>query len=318
MAYTDYIRIYGLPESEQECFQGLGAAALYNAADAQPVSGGATGGTTTGGTTTEQALTISAELWTAQSNLITQQSSYLSDIKATFTTKREELKVGFTMQQFTESSVFKYLADIAVSKVTDWITDAYPGVADDAMLDTIAKYAPKAIGWALVWLDKQFLAGGLLCDRMIEENNRLITMTNAFDYYKLRSDIVSQHDLTIQSLLSQVALVETQLQTGGADLTGLNDTLSGALYAKYDPKFGTTLGWKYNAGLTEHLNKALFLKDTKGANEDIGLATLLKELSDKIDNINATIAAESAENVIQCPHTGDYIFAHSRGKMTKV
>lgn len=40
MAYYDYIRIFGLPESEQECLQGLGAAALYNAADAQPVSGG--------------------------------------------------------------------------------------------------------------------------------------------------------------------------------------------------------------------------------------------------------------------------------------
>lgn len=314
MAYTDYIRIFGLPENEQECFQGLGAAALYNAADSQPVSGGTT---TTNGTTEDvKNLTISAELWKAQGNLIAQQSSYLSDIKTTFTAKREDLKVGFTMKQFTESGVFKYLADIAVSKITDWITDAYPGVADDAILDTIAKYAPKAIGWALVWLDKQFLAGGILCDRMIEENNQLLIMTNSYDYYKLRSDIISQHDLTVQSLLSQVALVETQLQKGESDLSGLTETLSGALYAKYDPKFGKTLGWKYNAGLTEHINKALFFKDTEGANEDIGLATLLKELSDKIDAMNSA-AADSDEHVIQCPHTGDYIYTKSLAKVSR-
>ena len=40
MSYIDYIRIYGLPAGKDEVFQGLGAAALYNAADAQPVSGG--------------------------------------------------------------------------------------------------------------------------------------------------------------------------------------------------------------------------------------------------------------------------------------
>ena len=40
MAYYDRIRIYGLPESEEERFQGLGAAAIYNDTEAQPVSGG--------------------------------------------------------------------------------------------------------------------------------------------------------------------------------------------------------------------------------------------------------------------------------------
>lgn len=323
MAYYDLIRIYGLPDNEQEQFQGLGAAALYNAEKDQPVSGGAPatqdeGGTGTGSNPIDgesPPSEIPADLWTAQGNLITQQNAYLDDIKDTFTTIREQLNVGFTMQQFTESNAFKFMADLAVKKLTDWITDAWPGLADDAILDTISTYAPKAMGWGLVWLHKQLLAGGILCERMKEENLQLLNLSSSFDGYKLRSDIISQHDLTVQSLLAQVALVETQLQKGDSGLSGLTETLSGALYGKYDPKFGTTLGWKYQAGLTEHLNKALFFKDKEGANEDIGLATLVKEL---LDAKQTSSEAESNDVVIQCPHTGDFIFSHSRGKMSKV
>lgn len=305
MAFYDLIRVYGLPESEQEEFQGLGGAALYNANEAQPVSGGESK-TDVDVTTPEPPETgLPDALWTAQNNLITQQSVYLDDIKDTFTTIREELKVGFTMKQFTESHAFKFVSDLAVKKLTDWLTDAWPGLADDAILDTISTYAPKAMGWGLVWLHKQLLAGGLLCERMKEENTQLLTLSQSFDGYKLRSDIISQHELTIQSLLSQVALVETQLKDSDS---GLSEILNGALYAKYDPK----LGFKRNAGLTEHLNRALFFKDKDGLNEDIGLATLVKEL------VDARQQGDTAETVIQCPHTGDFIFSHSRGKMTKI
>ena len=245
---------------------------------------------------------VSADIWTAQNNLIEQQSAYLDDIQDTFTTMREELKVGFTMKQFTESNAFKFLADLAVKKVTDWLTDAWPGLADDAILDTVSKYAPKAIGWGLVWLHKQLLAGSNLCIRMKEENLQILKFAQTLDLYKLRSEVISQHDLSIQSLLSQVALVESQLKESDA---GLADILNGSLYATYDPAYG----FKKNAGLAEQINRALFFKDTEKLNEDIGLATLVKEFIDK--------QTETPEPVIQCPHTGDFIFAHSRGKMSK-
>lgn len=309
MVFYDMIRIYG-SEEPGEFFQGLGAAAFYNSAGNLPISGESGGETTVNG--------IPESLWQAQSNLIDQQNAYLDDIKNTFNEKREDLKVGFTMRDFTSSGVFKFLSDLAVKKVTDWLTDAYPGVADDALLDTIATYAPRVMGWGLVWLHKQFLAGGILCERMKEENIQLLTLTASIDMYKMRSDIISQHDRTIQSLLSQVALVETQLQKGESELSGLTETLTGALYAKYDPKFGSTFGWKYQAGLTEHLNKALFFKDKEGANEDIGLAELVKALLDKQEGGNTNEPAEPSEVVIKCPHTGDFIFSHSRGKMSKV
>lgn len=253
MAYTDYIRIYGLPQNREECFQGLGAAALYNATEAQPVSGGspAEQNTTTGSTpeplTPEKTEAFSSELWTAQSNLLDQQSVYLDDVKATFAEKRQNLNVGFDMKSFVESDIFKWLTDIAIKKIVDLVTDVIPGVQDDLIFDTLVEFAPKAIGSGLIWLNKQYLAGSQLCERMKEENALLTTVKKSFEYYRLRSDIITQHDETIQSLLSQIALVETQIMT-----------------------------------------------DTTGS------------------------AGNESEPVIVCPHTGDYIFAHSRGKMTKL
>ena len=298
--YFDFIRIYGLPESPQELFQGMGAAKMYNADDAQPLSGGGFEGSEAPGSS---VVKISDDLWRSQSTLIEQQNAYLDDIKTTFAEKREDLNVGFSIREFTNSNAFKFLADMAVKKVTDWITDAWPGLADDAILDNIAKYAPRAIGWGVVWLHKQFLAGGILCERMKEENLQLLPLAKSFDGYRLRSDIITQHDLTIQSLLSQVALVETQISQNDDALAQI---FSESMFATYDPR----LGWKRKIGLAEHLNKALFVKDKEGLNEDIGIATILKELIDA-KNTND-------EPVISCPHTGDFIFSHSRGKMTKV
>lgn len=189
---------------------------------------------------------IPDDLWQAQHNLLEQQNAYLDDVKATFTDKRQNLKVGFDMEAFVSSDVFKAISESIVSRLVDWITDIIPGVQDDLIFDTVAKYTPRAIGLGMIWLQKQFLAGAVLCERMKEENLQLLKAPQTFDMYRMRSEIISQHDMSMQSMLSQIALVETQL-----------------------------------------------MQDVSGSGET------------------------SSEPAIMCPHTGDYIFAHSRGKMTK-
>ena len=248
MAYYDYIRVYGLSDSPLEVFQGLGAAAMYNQSDDQPLSGGVAPATADTGVDTPEESEFSKDLWQAQSNLIEQQNVYLDDIKDTFIRKRDEMGGGFDMETFTESDTFKGLVSVAAKKIIDLIPDFIPGVIDDLIVDTIASYAPKAVGWGLVWLKKQFTAGAVLCERMKEENVQLLTLSNSLDSYRLRSQIISQHDNSIQSLLSQVAQVESQLM------------------------------------------------------QDM--------------NPESTSLTEK-EPVIQCPHTGDFIFMHSRGKMTR-
>ena len=213
MAYYDYIRVYGMSSSSLEVFQGLGAAAMYNAQDDQPLSGGdATATAEAGGSPqTPESEKFPEPLWVAQSNLIEQQNAYLDDIKDTFTKKREEMGDTFDMKSFTESDTFKGLVSAGAKKIIDIITDFIPGKIDDIIVDTLASYAPSAIGWGLVWLKRQFIAGAILCERMKEENSQLLTLSRALETYRLRSQVISQHDGTIQSLLSQIAQVETQL-----------------------------------------------------------------------------------------------------------
>ena len=255
MAYYEYIRVYGLQDSPLECFQGLGAAALYGSPIAQPQSGEndvtvmTSGGGTGTGETPTPALTIPAGLWQAQSNLIEQQNAYLDDIKETFTQKRDEMGDNFDMRAFTESDTFKALVGAAVKKIIDLITDFIPGVVDDMIVDTIASYAPRAIGWGLTWLKKHYTAGAILCERMKEENLQLLELTASVDMYRLRSQVISQHDATIQSLLAQVAQVETQL--------------------------------------IEEMNQ------------------------------ESITSADTSEPVIQCPHTGDYIYTKSFAKVSR-
>lgn len=190
------------------------------------------------------------DLWQSQKNLIEQQNAYLDDVKATFAEKRQHLKVGFNMTEFVNSDFFKDFSQAIIAKLVDWITDMIPGWKDDVIFDTIAAYGPRAIGLGLIWLSKQLLAGSVLCERMKEENLQLLKLTSqTYDLYRMRSDIISQHDMTMQSLLSQIALVETQL-----------------------------------------------MKDVAGSQT----------------------GETSSEPAIRCPHTGDFIFAHSRGKMTNV
>lgn len=193
---------------------------------------------------------IPDDLWQSQHNLIEQQNAYLDDVKATFAEKRQHLKVGFDMNTFVNSNFFKDFSQAVVAKLLDWITDIIPGWKDDLIFDTIAAYGPRALGLGLIWLQKQLLAGSILCERMKEENLQLSKLSPpTFDVYRLRSDIISQHDMTMQSLLSQIALVETQL-----------------------------------------------MKNVAGGSQ---------------------AGESSTEPAIMCPHTGDFIFAHSRGKMTK-
>lgn len=189
-------------------------------------------------------------VWTAQTNLINQQIAYLDDVKTTFAEKRAHLPVGFSMDAFVESDFFRYLAEVAVRKVIDIITDIIPGEIDDLIIDNFAEYGVKLMGAALCWLQKIYYAGSQLCERMKEENAAIAAMPASWEDYAVRSEIVKQHDLSIQSLMAQVALAEKEV--------------------------------------------------------------MQQSSVDSLDKISKNLSEFSlGEAVVQCPHTGDYIYARS-------
>lgn len=141
-------------------------------------------------------------LWTAQNRLIERQITYLKDIKDTYAEKRQDLPQGFSMRSFVQSDFFKWAVSFALTLI--------PGEIDDAIYKALQEHAHKVIGWALVWLQKAYYAGSLLCAAMADENAYLLKLEQSLENYKLRSNVITQHDQSIQSLLQQVALAESQ------------------------------------------------------------------------------------------------------------
>ena len=141
-------------------------------------------------------------LWKAQNELLERQISYLKDIKDTYANKRQDLPQGFSMRDFVNSEWFEW----AMASLLKLI----PGDVDDAIYALVQKHALKTIAWALVWLQKAYYAGSLLCAAMADENAYLIRMTPSYENYQLRAAAITQHDQSIQSLLQQVSLAESQ------------------------------------------------------------------------------------------------------------
>ena len=150
-------------------------------------------------------------LWTAQNKLIERQISYLKDIKDTYAEKRQDLPQGFSMRSFVQSDFFKWAVSFALTLI--------PGEIDDAIYQALQEHAHKVIGWALVWLQKAYYAGSLLCAAMADENAYLLKLEKSLENYKLRSTIITQHDQSIQSLLQQVSLAESQAAAMAAKQT---------------------------------------------------------------------------------------------------
>lgn len=145
---------------------------------------------------------IDENVWKAQDMLLTRQMGYLKDIKDTYAEKRQDLPQGFSMRNFVQSDFFKWAVEFALTLI--------PGDIDDTLYKLIQEHAHKVIGWALVWLQKAYYAGSLLCAAMYEENGYILKLAPTRQNYELRSKIITQHDQSIQSLLQQVALAESQ------------------------------------------------------------------------------------------------------------
>lgn len=153
----------------------------------------------------EEELETILGIWTAQNNLITQQTDYLKDIKYTFNERRKSMPKGFTLSSFIKSEAFSYLVEFLLA--------IFPGEIDDTIYHLIREYAQSLLGHAVEWLENTYTKGAALCERMREENTKIRDMPMSMANYKLRSQIITQHDESIQSLMAQVAHGETQVQT---------------------------------------------------------------------------------------------------------
>lgn len=205
--FYEFIRIYGLPESAGEEFQGLGAAAMYNAADAQPFSGGQdvpdTSGSGSGsgsGGDTETPEEFSATLWEAQAGVITQQSAFITKIQEDFKKKYDETP---TMDEITQTTFIEEFIEWLAGRVVAYFWGPTAG--------QIAEFSVALACLAIKLLNVLLQESIEICDALVKENNELLTLATSRENYLLRSQIISQHDNSIANILASIATTEDQL-----------------------------------------------------------------------------------------------------------
>ena len=235
MAYTDYIRIFGLPENEQECFQGLGAAALYNAADAQPVSGGAAGATTT--TTSEPADTLPQALWDTQTAVINRQSDFLMTISGTYAEKLANLPqqpswwsvLADSLIEYTVGGIAEYLGSHFIGEAAE---DAAAIVSRANVVRQVIAFLTEFAFNAWEYLKKYYNDSGKICMQMKEENNALAALTKSESNYLLRTSTLTQHEATIKNLIELIDALEKDMQNALP-----KDSMSALIQAIQDLRF---------------------------------------------------------------------------------
>lgn len=141
--------------------------------------------------------------WDAQSAVLDQQSTYLKDVKSLFNAKHKNLPKNFSVANFLKSSYFEWVV-AAILKLI-------PGEFDDVLAKDVLVFVGAIIGEAIELLELFYTAGGTLCDKMRAENTELKNMTASWDAYTLRSQVLTQHDQSMQTLLAQIAQAENQV-----------------------------------------------------------------------------------------------------------
>lgn len=142
-------------------------------------------------------------LWNAQNDLIQQQSDYCDEVKATFEANRELLP----------DNPDAFIADL-LWEFGEWIVGRIVTFFFGPFWGEAAEIGVYLLGALIRTLDTLYTEGGELCDKIKAENNALLNLPFSKENYQIRSQVISQHDGTLQTLLTHVLALEGQLQQG--------------------------------------------------------------------------------------------------------
>lgn len=231
--FYDYIRVYGLPSDPEERFQGLGAAAMYNAVAAQPVSGGApatqSGETTTGGGTPETpeptAEQVPVELWNSQNVTISKQSEFAMQVAQSFIAKRDHLPD-------VDDNLFDKLKDLSVQVFLEfmapWLVATIAGAPIAVLVEAVV-----VIGlYSYRYIKNMYNAGYQLCVQIANENATMTAIPNSVVNYDLRNKTLLHHEESLKNLIAYVNKEEEHVRN-----TFPSDQFSALIQAIQDLRF---------------------------------------------------------------------------------
>lgn len=222
--FYDLIRVYGLPESKDECFQGLGAAALYNVAADAPFSGGqepptASGsGAGSGGGSSEEPIeepvveTLPDALWTAQTEVIKRQSDFLMTISGTYADKLKALPQQPSWWTVLGDSLLAWGVDELLGIFIHGADAAADATPVSRALEMFVSFLVEFTFNAWDYIKDYYNETGKICMQMKSENDALCALPNSRDNYLLRTATLQQHDATSKNLIELIDALEQDLR----------------------------------------------------------------------------------------------------------
>lgn len=220
--FYDLIRVYGSQESQEESFQGLGAAALYNSGAAQPQSGEGDitvtttgGGVTTGGgaSPAEDAPELPETLWNMQTEVIKRQSDFLMTISGTYAEKMAALPQQPSWWGVVGESAVEYavgwLANFALAR---WVGEAAEATTRVTVIREIVSFLSEFAFNAWDYVKKYYNDTGKICLQMKAENDALCALERSFANYGLRTNTLNQHEATMKNLIDLIDTIERDMQ----------------------------------------------------------------------------------------------------------
>ena len=174
-------------------------------------------GVLTGGTSGAEAITITEDVWNAQTATLEAHRAYLKSVKDTYGAKKADLPKSFDLSSFFDSDIFKEIVKVVLALI--------PGGVDDTVYYLLVEYGGKLLGYTIDTLDKLYSEGATLCEKMRLEAWYLQQIEQSGANYQMRCQVLDQQNQTIQSLMSQIQHAERTL-TAATNPIGSDDVLS--------------------------------------------------------------------------------------------
>jgi hypothetical protein len=200
----DFLALRGFTASATEVLQGVGGGGLVS------LQSGGGGGTQyipsqpqppqpPPKSVISETEDIAEALWTAQSKLIERQSQYLASVSKELQTKWEDIPGKLKDRTIKETLIEEFLKWLG-KKIADYFLGPVAG--------EIAELGIALVATAIRLLKALYNEGQAFCDAMQAENTALLDLEQSRENYELRSRILTQHDIAIHNLLSDISETE--------------------------------------------------------------------------------------------------------------
>lgn len=225
--YLKFIRVYGSQEDSEECFQGLGASAVYGGTEpGASGSDGSDGGDgsdgSDGGDDSTDIEALPEPFWTGQNAMIAAEIKYLQQLQEDFKRRKQDAETHKdNILEFFETWIEEGLGAL----IGGWVT-ANTGGAGVALGPLTNALTQMGIGKLFDELELWLTEGNAMFDGIIAEDTAIQDIEMSVPNYEHRQGLLSIHAQQISTILEQINTAEAGLQQNtvmqsGGDLSEL-------------------------------------------------------------------------------------------------